>query len=543
MSSTKEQIQHLNMFGGMNQSLASHLTPEDAWWVQFGMRRQVQKGLVQVPRKKILTTNAAFAPISAIAIVPTSLGRRHRIFVFGSQVGELKADNTIALLPLVGPDGSTVQTSEFGMSEGDRWATVVFDGNIYFTSLQNQLHKLTGHPQVERMGGQNVLVAPSKTYPAARYLEVFFDHLVFGNVNFNGIFPNRVLWSGLRDFGDYVPRKESETDYFDFLEKESPTCDGMTGLKRYGDILVGYTATGIWMTRYVGLPSVFKWEEIVMDVGNDFPYALVANDKHHIFISDKWQNFLYFNGSNTPEPIGDPIAQYFFDTLTDEPDDRYSLFGYVNTRYRELCWAYISKDSDGVFDKEVVFSIRDKKWHVRSLEDCAAFSPEVFGIQTIDDLTGTIENLTGTINSLGDGQIHTFLWARLDGSLLTEAAVGDSNVVAQPIPYLETGDYFYGDLESMKEMETMLVQAVLGTASAVQVLYSTRANLGDEIKWTTLPQLWTPEIREGRLSLPRVNGRIFRFRFQPYTTEEDGVDGFSWQGFVENVYGTKQVEK
>jgi hypothetical protein len=105
---------------------------------------------------------------------------------------------------------------------------------------------------------------------------------------------------------------------------------------------------------------------------------------------------------------------------------------------------------------------------------------------------------------------------------------------------LETNDLFYGDLSTVKEVESLLIQATLGTAIGVEVYVSARENLGDDITFKLVGQVWTPSLREGRLSLPRVAGRIIRYRFVPKpNAPASSIDSFKWTNFTEFAYNVK----
>ena len=59
-----------------------------------------------------------------------------------------------------------------------------------------------------------------------------------------------------------------------------------------------------------------------------------------------------------------------------------------------------------------------------------------------------------------------------------------------------------------------------------------------------MKQAWTPDIREGELSLPRTSGRIIRYRFTPIPNADTDivVNNVRWTNFTEHVYAEKSIK-
>lgn len=528
-TSTKVPLVHNTMLDGMNQGVPVMLVPPNQWWTQFNFRTRPQ-GLEQVPRKQVLQDLKTGVAPTAMLTRPIFRGRKADIFVFSDRVHQLTGEKTNSLVAL--------EEEQYPLYSNDtsvRWALAPFEGKVYFTNLATPTKVLTEHPVVRAL-------ATSSRAPAAQHIETFFDHLVWGNVDYQGRFPYRVLWSNKGNFADLQIHKASESDYYDFLDQHDSFTDGVTGLKKWGDRLIAYTGNSIWAAEYVGLPTVMRWRPVIQDVGNDFPWSLVAVDRFHFFISEDWKNVAVFDGTDTPQAIGDEIAPYFFDDLTTDLEYRYLVHGYRDGNEREIVWAYVSKASNGLYDKEIVYSLRTKHWYVRSCNNVTAFTQGGLTTCHIDALTGSINNLTGSIAKLGLSTFAERIWASGQGVLLTDYSTGTPQ--EQVLPYLETGDYTYGNLEYVKELESLCLMASLGTAYGIKVYISVRNNSAEQIIWLPLSQVWTPTLREGRLSPPRVAGRLFRFKFQPEPQKgATGVDNVKWAGFIENVYGAQQVEK
>lgn len=524
--STKVSLVHDQMLAGMNQGVPDHLVPENQWWMQFNFRTKPQ-GIYQVPRLETVMNGLSTAEITEFQVVPSGKLKNASIYGFSDRVGQLVGQTEMVDVVLDGVTNPLYTSGEYL-----RWAMVQFEGRVYFTNLECPCLVLTEHPKVRRL---------SPSAPAAQHVETFYDHLVFANLQFGGRHPYRVEWSNLRNFGDFTKKKSSESDYFDLLEHRDLAAQGITGLKRWGNKLIVYTSSSIHYAEYVGLPTIMRFHEMIKDVGNDYPYSLIAVDRFHFFISDLWQNIVCFDGTDTPQPIGDDIAPFFFEDLTNDLELKFKVFAYRDTANRELVWAYCSKQSTGGYDREIVFSLRTRKWYARSSPNVTAFTEGGNSNVSIDSLAGSINNLLGTIENLGRGESITRYFA-CGATIAKEYSTGTP--LAQETPYLETGDFEYGNAQFVKEWDSMCIMAGLGTAHGIEVYVSIRQNHEDPHVWTRLPQIWTPALPEGRLSAMRIAGRIMRFRFVPVKKPgSNGFDNVKWAGFIENVYGAKQVEK
>src|SRR5690606_1018229 len=129
----------------------------------------------------------------------------------------------------------------------DRWATAVYEDRIYFTNLNTPIHVVTPHPYVSRLGFGNVKVDPeTDTNPKARYVEVFFDHLVIADVDYKGRYAHRLQWSDLYNFNVWDAARTNEADQYDILPSADCEVSGITGIGKIGSGLYTYASNGIW---------------------------------------------------------------------------------------------------------------------------------------------------------------------------------------------------------------------------------------------------------------------------------------------------------
>lgn len=421
-----------------------------------------------------------------------------------------------------------------------RWAIARWRNGYFFSNLFNEV-LFTDGDSVQS------LVPNCQSAPKAKYLEIFHEHLVAANVNFNGVaYPNVVMWSDIHDMSKYTSDLTNEADNFDLNIDESfrEISFGLTGIKQLGAYLMVYAPKEIFRIKYVGLPLVMVKETFYSEIGNAFPWALVGNNKFHCFISD--ENFYFIEGENSPVPMGDEIKDYFFNDLSTNPEYRYRVHGYYNRAQQEIEWIYCSKSSVGDFDKKVVWNYRERLWYISVTENVHSYieASVQAGGTPIESNTNIINTVSTIIEQSGTGATTEMivLYGTKDRQLLRDELSTDllADLLPAAEPMLETKDLYYNNLETIKSIDSMVIHATYDSTSCkgIEVQYSARYHLDDVLNWQVVPTLWTPLLKEKRLSLPRIAGRIFRFKF---TFKEkivgQGVRGAIFTAWGENVYG------
>ena len=384
----------------------------------------------------------------------------------------------------------------------DRFSSVMFENKFYVVNRQTPVFWTDG----SRCGR-----ATTMAQPCGRYIEVFYDHLVVAGCSED---VRKVRWSNLRRFDQWNTERASEADYFQFLEGEDESFGGITGCKRLNEFLVVYTSSQIWVGAYVGLPKVMQFRRVSSQLSNDCQYGLLAVDKIHMFPSFKWRNFFVFDGT-TPEPIGDDIADYFFNDVSTDMVEQQATWAYFDKRNHEAVWVYKSVRNTGHHDRAVVFNLLTKKWYPMSAEKLLCYAEKPMATRSIDRLGSTIDGMTGTINSLAVPELeYDAVWGGPEGSLLREKRSGDATVDCEEIenPFIETGDVVGSEMMEVKETDTLLVNAALGDASGLKCEISVRKNLSDAVTFVELTPEWTPTVRDCRLTHKKYADRVIRYR-------------------------------
>jgi len=333
------------------------------------------------------------------------------------------------------------------------------------------------------------------------------------------------MWCDLYNFTIWEPAKTNEADYYDFVEWQTSyyPYTGITGLGKLRNVLWVYTPTAIIPMQYVGLPKVVRVMEegIMTHVGNTFPWTLVVLDNVHFFYDGIEKTFFAFDGQQLT-PIGEPIRQYMADNLNTTSTLAQKMYGYVDVDHREVWWVFPSTASSGDFDRAVVFNYRYKRWFTASVENVHSFCGGVRTGLKVSELVGVVGDLTGTCGNLGllAGTTSPRIYGSASGAVLREELSTDafSALMSVDDPVLETPDFHYGDIRTVKENGFMLVNATwddsLAPDAGIDVYAAGRAYLGDEPTWPSTAQgQWTPGIEDDMLSYLPVPGRVLRYKF------------------------------
>lgn len=431
-------------------------------------------------------------------------------------------------------------------SQTRRWASVAYNRQIFFTNELNPIAFTDG----------TGIFRYSNTQPSARYIDLFFDHLVLGWPSWNGCpSPTRVQWSDLYRLNIWHPSPKNEADSYDVEEwcrTDFPLC-GCTGLGRIGNTMWVYTPTAIVSMRYQGRmkspvfgqsltgstaggggPIMILGDKVLKDIGNSLQYGLIVYKDMHYFWDGVEQDFYRFNGEQV-ESIGIRIKQYFLSNVNQSWPLFQATWGYARPGRQEIVWVFVSnKQASMLYDQAIVYNWKTGKWYTQSVENFYCFCGPTIPGGRADDLISTADQLTGPSNQLlVASTLNPPVWGA--NGLLRESisSDADSALIAQDPPLLVTKDFGYDDLEHIKEASSIVLHATDKYKNGVSVSLSVRDSLDDPVTYPTT-DLYKYDPEEKRLGLPRNAGRLLRYKFQPATTNGP-VREFTWGGFAENV--------
>jgi hypothetical protein len=421
-----------------------------------------------------------------------------------------------------------------------RYGTCVHNNRFFFTNLLNPV-KYTDGTCVRKLG--------TGTIPAGKYVAVFFDHVVVGYSNYKGtIAPWDVMWSHLHDYNNWTPNTNSEADSYICTEFQTgeEQYPGVTGLLTWKDYCVIYTEGTVYAMFYTGFPRIVHVRPIILDYGNGLPYAVGHLNDTHAFIDTKHENFYALPNSlrmGQPEAFGDPIKDYFFSDLNTDYDLRARTFAYKDREHMEAVWVYVSQASTGAFDKAVAFNWENKTWSTRDVEAeesfCHAGRRAVCANEMIDPASEATYATTPADQTAASGETFGKVWGTRTAQVLREAVPTDlaTALVSGPTePVLETGDYLYGALSVIKELNRILINATASCWDGVKVEVSVRSTIDDPVAWREVGT-WTPNAAQRFLTFNGCSGGVVRYRFTGAAVHQAHVRDMIFSAFEEHVSG------
>lgn len=506
------------MIVGMNTTAPAHLIGQK-WRSAYQM--SFYEGEVrQFPWLKSLGTGSAFGVFKIINLPVGYQDRVLYIAVGQDGIYQLKDPTNVATkTKLLFSDGTSFSTAPLTFHPA-----ITIYNNLVFVSWEDSDLLLTDGTR---------LIKPNGDVPRCRYLENFFDHVVSGWDRFKGDFaPYRVRWSGLYNYEEWIPSAENEADYFDLVEWQSldDLTFGLTGMKRLGDQLICYLPSAIIKAQYIGLPKIMNFTPVEQGVGNTLPYMVTGHGDRHFFLDLVRQDFFMFDGRSLTS-IGREVQRYLKDVILPL---EYSLLQFSSS--------FVYPEKNQVWfgfpgGQHLVYNWVDKAWSECVIPGMLTTSLSCIGglgrrSSTCDELTSDIDSFGVSADDLLlTGQQFPRLFGSTNGLIYRE---DDSDQTTTTLnPELITGDFYYDDLEKVKEVDGVCIHASYTAGNGVEVWLSARDHLDDTVTFVR-QGTWNSSLPEGRLSFPRrVPGRIFRWKFLLRGTIPRG---FTWRGFAESIY-------
>lgn len=538
MPTTRKVSPHFQTISGVDTTTPPHLVPDNKWTNSLGFRSYYGK-LQQFGLFKL--EQAGFnpnPPIHKIIPIPTGFGTQvHPVLITGNGVWRVSYTNPPERL------GDTLDDG-FGNPAAngvDRMAAVLYNNTVWYGS------PLTA---IRYTDGTSVGTYATET-PRARYLEFFFDHLVAANYTYKGVkAPWAFRFSDLYNPGSWEPSPENESDFYDVVswQRDHSVVAGITGLGKIGDRLFAYTDSCIVPITYVGLPKVFQVGQPLIDYGNAFLNGLVVAKDAHFFFDGYHQNFFMFDGSNRPQPIGDPILGFFLSKINLNylsTDRTQELTGFTVPERNEAWWCFFS--SDGVSAYALVYNWRANEWTVNELPSVFRFltgaggggtiakTVAELGATPVSALTGRVENLAVTDIKFAR-QFTTQTATRYREEISSDATAG---LIGPPtLPTLETKDYF-DDLQRVVEVDRFCIHADYVASAGIKVYVSARDSLQQPVVYKEVGT-WTKETRQGLVTFKPIPGRIFRYKFEfQIPAVGQRPRGCVFYAFTDNIFNLK----
>ena len=494
------------MLGGVDSASPTNLVSDEAWLQQHNMSIQ-PNGLIQVPRKFSLgrVRECYHSPVLAILTFPSGTENRASFVALTRDTAYLLRGAPSVVSPVQLKHASGAAIFEWD-TDYRRWAVAKYNDSYYFV---NELNPVYG------CDGQRIFL-PTPDSPRARYIETFFDHIFLARTTVNGVlYPNRLQWSGLYNFEDWQPKNTNEADHFDFVEQaQELPLDGVTGVHKIGNTLFILTPNAVYPVSYVGLPKIVQVGLPIAGVGNGLPYTSIKC-REIVYFFDAASGLFYSLSANGVKAISAGVSEYLRNNINPDFSLASRSWAYHNADDQEVVWVFVSKMSNGPFDKAVVYHYASDKWYTRSVEDIHSVGGLGVRAKTMAELSGQAKDLSGKARDLN---ISTDGFPRLYGSSYGEifrdelSTDSKESLLAAEVPVLETKDFVHDDAQEEKEVDTLAIHAGFSDAAGIKVEYDGRNNLDDDLSYKD-PRVCRKDDEHGRLTDIPFHGRALRYKF------------------------------
>jgi len=451
MATTKNRILHDKFSGGVNIFYPTHMLPQDSVLQLQNMR------LTPIPSGIATTASTPLffcsPPAKAAAIVPES---GHRVFMKDGEIYNDASEKVYYTQKLTGtidstPVGKTVQV----VSKG---GVVTFDGTKVV----------------------NVVGSPS-----GEIICFWFGHTFIGRAD--GVV-NLLRWS--RN-DNWVISPTNSAGYFKFDEWASQDVDakGITGLYKFGSLLWVFMPTAIIPIRWVGAPTYINIvdDAIIYGTGSAFVKTSVFYHGKVYFYDCYNQSFFTFDGSRVTE-IGQPIRRYLLCKGT-KP------------------FSCVAKDDEVIWSFDNIAFIYNERFNAWST---ATINSAITGVDVGGKSSLTLNKLVDYIEDVH----YSFEYYKTNGKTYTKRLIAANGTASADIPLLtnppptyiiETGDYHYGTLSTVKECDEITVNAT----GSVDVWICGRMDFNKPLRYV---KRGTVTAFGQILHFKPVVGKIFRYK-------------------------------
>lgn len=241
----------------------------------------------------------------------------------------------------------------------------------------------------------------SATAPKAKVMAIVNNFLMLGNTEdgTDGKRPERVWWSGIDDPTNFptpgsTAAREVQSDYQD-LVGNGGSVRAIVGAQNYAVIVMD---KAIWRGEYVGLPTVFNFNQAEDNRGTKIGTSVISDGRNVYYIDE--DGFYQFNGVESFAIGNQKVDDYFKARL------QYNFSYRVTAAYDPLnqliMWSCPSVDSiDGTPDFIMCYHIYNKVWSVIEKSVEYLFGSYTTGY-TLEDLDafGTTDTITVSYDSV-----------------------------------------------------------------------------------------------------------------------------------------------
>lgn len=387
----------------------------------------------------------------------------------------------------------------------------MYDGQYFLAGRGLELHRLFG-----RTANPHAAMTADYVFELSNHACLLRDNLL--------------SWSNAFDFSQFTPATHRTADFYIFSRESEPAC----GCEEFGtDHLIIYPERA-YLVRYVGKPGVMDVKRLATGLGG----VLRGSVSQHagIFYYATTEGLWMFDGQqrqNISAKVWAEVVEQADKTKLDK------IWSYVSKITNEIVWVFMSYDGGGVYDRAIAYNHLEKTWAFFDVPNSTAYLEPLFTIEkkNILSLKGmTIGELSGPISELGSVYEPVPMFGVVDAVWTTMVDGDDSSLAVDTITaaFLESPDIYYGDLHYQKDVDMIFIDADYDDdCLGIDVYVSARQYRSQAVEWQLVGR-WSKEAWERHIDFGSIDGRVFRFKFQPVGAT-NGLKRFEFFAWGERV--------
>lgn len=289
--------------------------------------------------------------------------------------------------------------------DGIRFVQTADASNDYFIFTNNGADKI----QQINSGATSFSALSSSTTINTKYKYIcaFFNRIVGANRAASSSSPsssaNPVLigWSGDFNFTEWNPANDISAGSTPLVEAQSDYADPITGLFGFASVMLILRERSLWTaTKRPVASNPFAFQAAFPYVGCDTPSSAVQTRNGIVWYDYRTNQVYSYEVGSSPQPIGNPIKNTLFDSITDRDLVWGSYDPATNTYY--LTVPSTTTTNSRIF----LFNFNTGSWSYDDREGAYGFYPVDGGPGRLnyDQITGTYAQLTAGVadyNAIG----------------------------------------------------------------------------------------------------------------------------------------------
>jgi len=241
--------------------------------------------------------------------------------------------------------------------------------------------------------------------PPAEFVAVVREFVFLGSTGAIGTedkVRNRVRWSAIDNRDSWTPGLATQADFQDLQGSSENGGGEITGLVG-GEYGIVFQERSIWKVSYEGPPTVFRFDEVLPNIGCAAKRSVVQHGDYVWFFAT--DGFYEIRNGEQFTPIGqNKVDQWFRDNVSSAELDR--MTGAYDVINKNVFWCFPSTNSTGGNpDTLIIYDWVNKRWSYANVN--AEYLVTALGqAQTMESLdtyatsgTNTMETLSESLDS------------------------------------------------------------------------------------------------------------------------------------------------